>query len=114
MIKLEDHWNFEIQIEDHLKSRRRLCFSTFQKEIFCHRELCCIPLYLQEGWNTLVVNLLDLTFRLYKTKYVQTVKLQIHANIILQRVFFSDKLHENEIHNLPYELRLIKKIFSSK
>lgn len=46
---------------------------------------------LSNGWNQIQFNLADFTRRAYGTAYVETVRVQIHANIRIRRIFFSDR-----------------------
>lgn len=43
--------------------------------------ICCMPLKLDDGWNQVVVNLAEMTTRAYGTNYVETLRVQIHANV---------------------------------
>ena len=40
-----------------------------------------MPLKLDDGWNQVVVNLAEMTTRAYGTNYVETLRVQIHANV---------------------------------
>lgn len=50
-----------------------------------------MPLSLSPGWNQIQFNLADFTRRAYGTNYVETVRIQIHANVRIRRIYFSDK-----------------------
>ncbi|KAK8965698.1 hypothetical protein KSP40_PGU015518 [Platanthera guangdongensis] len=63
-----------------------------------------MPLRLEDGWNNIQLNLTDLTRRAYGTNYVETLRLQVHANCRLRRVYFSDRLYSEE--ELPPEFKL--------
>ena len=43
-------------------------------------------------------------FRAYGTNYVETLRVQIHANCRIRRVYFSDRLYSEE--ELPAEFKL--------
>lgn len=61
---------------------------------------------MSAGWNQIHFNLADFTRRAYGTNYMETVRLQIHANVRIRRIYFTDRLYqENE---LPNEYRLIQ------
>lgn len=66
--------------------------------------ICTMPLRLEDGWNNIQLNLTDLTRRAYGTNYVETLRLQVHANCRLRRIYFSDRLYSEE--ELPPEFKL--------
>lgn len=59
---------------------------------------------LDEGWNQIQFNLSDFTRRAYGTNYVETLRVQIHANCRIRRVYFSDRLYSED--ELPAEFKL--------
>ena len=59
---------------------------------------------LDDGWNQIQFNLADFTRRAYGTNYVETLRVQIHANCRIRRVYFSDRLYSEE--ELPAEFKL--------
>ena len=59
---------------------------------------------LDEGWNQIQFNLSDFTRRAYGTNYVETLRVQIHANCRVRRIYFSDRLYTDE--ELPTEFKL--------
>ena len=66
--------------------------------------VCTMPLRLDEGWNQVQFNLADFTRRAYGTNFVECVKMQLHANCRVRRIFFSDKLYAED--ELPPEYKL--------
>lgn len=66
--------------------------------------ICTMPLKLDDGWNQIQLNLSDLTRRAYGTNYVETLRVQVHANCRLRRIYFSDRLYSEE--ELPPEFKL--------
>lgn len=65
-----------------------------------------MPMGMSPGWNQIHFNLADFTRRAYGTNYMETVRLQVHANVRIRRIYFTDRLYqENE---LPNEYRLIQ------
>lgn len=66
--------------------------------------ICTMPLKLDEGWNQIQLNLADFTKRAYGTNYVETLRVQVHANCRLRRIYFSDRLYSEE--ELPPEFKL--------
>jgi hypothetical protein len=66
--------------------------------------ICTMPLRLDEGWNQIQFNLSDFTRRAYGTNYVETLRVQVHANCRIRRIYFSDRLYSEE--ELPPEFKL--------
>jgi hypothetical protein len=59
---------------------------------------------LDDNWNQIQFNLSDFTRRAYGTNYVETLRVQIHANCRVRRIYFSDRLYTEE--ELPAEFKL--------
>jgi hypothetical protein len=59
---------------------------------------------LDEGWNQIQFNLSDFTRRAYGTNYIETLRVQIHANCRIRRIYFSDRLYTED--ELPQEFKL--------
>lgn len=59
---------------------------------------------LDEAWNQIQFNLADFTRRAYGTNYVETLRITVHANCRLRRIYFSDRLYSEE--ELPPEFKL--------
>ena len=59
---------------------------------------------LDEGWNQVQFNLSDFTRRAYGSNYLETLRVQIHANVRIRRIYFSDRLYSEE--ELPAEFKL--------
>ena len=66
--------------------------------------ICTMPLRMDEGWNQIQLNLADFTKRAYGTNYMETLRVQVHANCRLRRIYFSDRLYSEE--ELPPEFKL--------
>ena len=66
--------------------------------------ICTMPMRLDEGWNQIQFNLSDFTRRAYGTNYIETLRVQIHANCRIRRIYFSDRLYSEE--ELPAEFKL--------
>lgn len=58
----------------------------------------------KQGWNQIQFNLSDFTRRAYGTNYIETLRVQIHANCRIRRIYFSDRLYSEE--ELPPEFKL--------
>lgn len=63
-----------------------------------------MPMRLDEGWNQIQFNLSDFTRRAYGTNYIETLRVQIHANCRIRRIYFSDRLYSED--ELPPEFKL--------
>ncbi|RYR32459.1 hypothetical protein Ahy_A10g047027 isoform A [Arachis hypogaea] len=114
---LKKYFTFEIQILDDKNVRRRFRASNFQlgipsDELFCMLQavtrvkpyICTMPLRMDDGWNQIQLNLADFTKRAYGTNYMETLRVQVHANCRLRRIYFSDRLYSEE--ELPPEFKL--------
>ncbi|GAY58619.1 hypothetical protein CUMW_188390 [Citrus unshiu] len=122
---LKKYFTFEIQVLDDKNVRRRFRASNFQcrhlvvssvirqfgdvgEETMAVTRvkpyICTMPLRLDDGWNQIQLNLADFTRRAYGTNYVETLRVQVHANCRLRRIYFSDRLYSEE--ELPPEFKL--------
>ena len=54
--------------------------SNYQSNTRVKPFICTIPIKLDEGWNQIHFNLTDFTRRAYGTNYLETLRVQIHAN----------------------------------
>lgn len=63
-----------------------------------------MPMRLDEGWNQIQFDIADFTRRAYSTNYVETLRVQIHANCRLRRIYFADRVYAEE--ELPPEIKL--------
>jgi Protein of unknown function (DUF667). len=109
---LKKYFTFEVQVLDDKNVRRRFRASTFQKTTRVKPFICTMPMNLDEGWNQIQFNLSDFTRRAYGTNYVETLRVQIHANCRIRRIYFSDRLYSEE--ELPSEFKLFLPISSSR
>ncbi|KAM1974379.1 hypothetical protein ACFX15_039285 [Malus domestica] len=90
---LKKYFTFEIQILDDKNAVTRV-----------KPYICTMPLRMDDGWNQIQFNLADFTRRAYGTNYVETLRVQVHANCRLRRIYFSDRLYSEE--ELPPEFKL--------
>ena len=58
----------------------------------------------KKGWNQIQFNLSDFTRRAYGSNYIETLRVTIHANCRIRRIYFSDRLYSEE--ELPPEFKL--------
>ncbi len=80
------------QVLDDKNVRRRFRASNYQSTTRVKPFICTMPMRLDDGWNQIQFNLADFTRRAYGTNYVETLRVQIHANCRIRRVYFSDRL----------------------
>mmetsp|Transcript_21901 Transcript_21901/g.45834 ORF Transcript_21901/g.45834 Transcript_21901/m.45834 type:complete len:300 (+) Transcript_21901:659-1558(+) len=99
------YFTFEVQVLDDKGVKRRFRASSYQLTTKVHEFICTMPMRLDEGWNQVQFNLSDFTRRAYGTNYVETLRVQIHANCRIRRVYFSDRLYSEE--ELPPEFKLL-------
>uniref|UniRef100_A0A1I7XE84 DUF667 domain-containing protein n=1 Tax=Heterorhabditis bacteriophora TaxID=37862 RepID=A0A1I7XE84_HETBA len=101
---MRKYFTFEVQILDDKGVKRRFRASNYQSSTRVKPFICTMPMRLDEGWNQIQFNLADFTKRAYGTNYVETLRIQIHANCRLRRVYFADRLYSEE--ELPAEFKL--------
>jgi hypothetical protein len=65
--------------------RRRFRASNYQSTTRVKPFICTMPMRLDEGWNQIQFNLSDFTRRAYGTNYIETLRVQIHANCRIRR-----------------------------
>lgn len=101
---MQKYSTFEIEVRDHENQLRRFQASNFQPHTRTNMFITQMPLRLDPGWNKIEINLADFTHRAYSTRYVETVRIRMNANIRLRRIYFSDQLYVEE--DKPREYRL--------
>jgi hypothetical protein len=101
---LKKYFTFEVQVLDDKNVRRRFRASNYQSTTRVKPFICTMPMRLDEGWNQIQFNLSDFTRRAYGTNYIETLRVQIHANCRIRRIYFSDRLYSEE--ELPPEFKL--------
>ena len=101
---LNKYFTFEVQVLDDKGVKRRFRASNYQSTTRVKPFICTMPMRLDEGWNQIQFNLSDFTRRAYGTNYVETLRVQIHANCRIRRIYFSDRLYSEE--ELPPEFKL--------
>jgi len=77
---LNKYFTFEVQVLDDKGVKRRFRASNYQSSTRVKPFICTMPMRLDEGWNQIQFNLSDFTRRAYGTNYVETLRVQIHAN----------------------------------
>merc|ERR1740138_1399512 len=101
---LKKYFTFEVTVLDDKEVRRRFRASNYQSTTRVKPFICTMPMRLDEGWNQIQFNLSDFTRRAYGTNYIETLRIQLHANCRLRRIYFSDRLYSEE--ELPPEFKL--------
>ncbi|EGR27443.1 transcription factor iib, putative [Ichthyophthirius multifiliis] len=128
LIQLKKYFTFEVQVLDDKNVRRRFRASNYQSTTRVKPFICTMqalffffliyyinfqrPMRLDEGWNQIQFNLSDFTRRAYATNYIETLRVQIHANCRIRRIYFSDRLYSEE--ELPPEFKLFLPIQGQK
>uniref|UniRef100_A0A9J2PK18 CFA20 domain-containing protein n=2 Tax=Ascaris TaxID=6251 RepID=A0A9J2PK18_ASCLU len=101
---MKKYFTFEVQILDDKGVKRRFRASNYQSNTRVKPFICTMPMRLDDGWNQIQFNLADFTKRAYGTGYVETLRVQIHANCRIRRVYFADRLYAED--ELPAEFKL--------
>ncbi|KAI1718479.1 cilia- and flagella-associated protein 20 [Ditylenchus destructor] len=101
-----------VMVLDDKGIKRRFRASNFQSNTRVKPFICTMPMRLDEGWNQVQFNLADFVKRAYGTTYVETLRVQIHANCRLRRVYFADRLYTED--ELPAEFKLYLPIRQSQ
>lgn len=109
---LNKYFTFEITVLDDNNMRRRFRASNFQAATKVKTFFTSMPIALSDGWNQIQFNLADFTRRAYGTQYMETCRVQVHANVRLRRVYFCSKLYTED--ELPLDFRLYMPVKGKK
>uniref|UniRef100_A0A3Q3X783 CFA20 domain-containing protein n=1 Tax=Mola mola TaxID=94237 RepID=A0A3Q3X783_MOLML len=109
---LKENFSFEVQVLDDKNIRRRFRVSNFRRGTRVEPFVCTMPMTLGPGWNQIQLNLADIIRRTYGTYYIETLRVQIHANCRIRRVYFTDRLYSED--ELPAEFKLYLPLKSQK
>jgi len=101
---MKKYFTFEVQVLDDKNVNRRFRASNYQSSTRVKPFICSMPMRLDEGWNQIQFNLADFTRRAYGTTFIEALRVQIHANCRIRRVYFSDRLYSED--ELPAEFKL--------
>lgn len=99
-------FSFEIELLDDAKKTRRFRCSTYQADTRVKDGICCLPLALSAGWNTVQLDLPRVLHQAYGTQLVEFSGIVVHANARLRRIYLAEKLDSEE--NQPAELKMYK------
>ncbi|KAL1920843.1 uncharacterized protein VTP21DRAFT_11478 [Calcarisporiella thermophila] len=97
-------FSFEVTVLDDKGIKRRFRASNFQMTTRVKPYICTMPMRLDPGWNHVQFNLADYTRRAYGTNYAETLRVDIHANCRIRRIYFADRLYTED--ELPPEMKL--------
>ena len=103
-LQLKKYFTFEVTVLDDKEVNRRFRASNYQSTTRVKPFICTMPMRLDEGWNQIQFNLSDFTRRAYGTNYIETLRVMIHANCRIRRIYFSDRLYTED--ELPPEFKL--------
>jgi len=92
------------QILDNENIRRRLRLSNYHSTTKKSTFMITMPMCMDEGWNQLNLKLDEITSYSFKTTYVETVRVQVHANCRLRRIYFSNQQYKDD--QLPNAYRM--------
>ncbi|XP_076177004.1 uncharacterized protein LOC143151569 isoform X3 [Ptiloglossa arizonensis] len=101
-----------MHILDDKNMHRRFRMSNFQSTTRVRPFSTSMPIGLSGGWNQIQFNLADFTRRAYGTNYIETTRLQIHANCRIRRIYFADRLYSED--ELPEDFKLFLPIHRKK
>lgn len=101
---MRKYFTFEVTVLDDKGVRRRFRASNYQSTTRVKPFICTMPMRLDDGWNQIQFNLSDFMRRAYGTNYIETLRVQIHANCRIRRIYFSDRLYSED--ELPPEFKL--------
>jgi len=100
---LDKYFSFEALIVDDTNVRRRFRASNFQSTTRVKPYICSMPMKLDDGWNVIHFNLGDFVAKAYHTTLQATLRVQVHANCRVRRIYFTDQVREEK--ELPPEFR---------
>lgn len=103
---LDRFFTFEVEIIDDTQTKRRFRASNFQSQTRIKDFICTMPLKLEAGWNTVNLNLADLTKRAYGTNYVETSRVTVNANCRLRRLYFAERHYDDSELSAEFKLYL--------
>ncbi|XP_076247493.1 cilia- and flagella-associated protein 20 [Calliopsis andreniformis] len=109
---MKKYFTFEITILDDKNMHRRFRMSNFQSTTRVKPFCTSMPIGLSGGWNQIQFNLADFTRRAYGTNYIETTRMQIHANCRIRRIYFADRLYSED--ELPEDFKLFMPIHRKK
>ena len=94
---MKKYFSFEVQVLDDKGIKRRFRASNYQTTTKVKPFICTMPMKLDDGWNQIQFNLSDFTRRAYGSNYVETLRITIHANCRVRRIYFCGKLKRSTL-----------------
>ncbi|XP_003706708.1 cilia- and flagella-associated protein 20 [Megachile rotundata] len=109
---MKKYFTFEITILDDRNMHRRFRMSNFQSTTRVRPFCTSMPIGLSGSWNQVLFNLSDFTRRAYGSSYMETTRIQIHANCRIRRIYFADRLYSED--ELPDDFKLFLPVHRRK
>ncbi|CAH8665436.1 unnamed protein product [Dicrocoelium dendriticum] len=109
---LKKYFTFEIMILDDVGIKRRFRASNYQSTTRVKPFICTMPLRLEDNWNNVYFNLADFTKRAYGTNFAEVLRIQIHANCRIRRIYFCDRIYSDD--ELPAEFKLYLPVHANR
>ncbi|XP_071569302.1 cilia- and flagella-associated protein 20 [Temnothorax nylanderi] len=109
---MKKYFTFEITILDDKNMHRRFRVSNFQSTTRVRPFCTSMPIGLSGGWNQIQFNLCDFTRRAYGTNYIETTRMQIHANCRIRRIYFANRLYSED--EMPEDFKLFFPVHRKK
>eukprot|EP01090_Pellita_catalonica_P012846 TRINITY_DN2895_c0_g1_i3.p1 TRINITY_DN2895_c0_g1~~TRINITY_DN2895_c0_g1_i3.p1 ORF type:complete len:194 (-),score=12.27 TRINITY_DN2895_c0_g1_i3:122-703(-) len=97
-------FSFEIEVLDDTKEIRCIRASNFQSKVRATKDICTMPLTLDQGWNTVQMDLQAVLKQAYGTSYQETRRITVHANCRIRRIFFAQDAPKFD--TIPPEFKL--------
>ncbi|EAY21920.1 transcription factor 2B, putative [Trichomonas vaginalis G3] len=102
---LEKFFYIDILVMDDTKTKRLFKISNTDMKAHVQQTFTKIPMKLVPGWNNVTFDIADFVRSAYGTNYVETLRITIYANCRIRRVYFSNKvLNEDDI---PSQFRIL-------
>jgi hypothetical protein len=106
---MHKYFSIEVQILDDGGQLRRFRGSNYQSKTTPTSFYCPFPLaFNNPGWNEFTLNLAEYTERAYGTNYLETVRIQVHANCRIRHIYFCDRLYTDD--EKPIEYKIVKPV----
>ena len=87
---LQKYFAFSVVILDDKGIERTFKASNFQTLTRVKGNYCSLPMKMEDGWNQLHINFEDFVKKAFGTNYIETKKVQIHANCRIRRIYFTE------------------------
>lgn len=95
----------ELQVLDDRGMRRRIRVSNFTSKAQTNPQAVSIPVFIPPAqWSQVELNLSDILQQAFDSRYVETQRVQVHANCRIHRVYFAERAYTDE--ELPKDFRL--------